>query len=236
MSRPTIDVMDASGLPFHLEDEPSRTRADAAEAARRARTLLEAVLLEAERASWPIEATGLKGPDDRVHRLPLSTFDGVAVMRRRDGRVQLGVTNGDAVLLTCSVHAKWTGPQHRHFAAGARLFLAAASGAIDPVAGDVAFETLRAHAARTISRGAASVEIGAALPWTDGMCSHVVVHGNDRYDTSTTWSDVMAASVSCVSTFGGIVIDVQTMRTSIRKDDLDPMEILRLLSRLEDRR
>lgn len=232
MRHPRIAEMDAIGLPFHLAKEEGRTREDA-----RINALCAMEVLNAIADAARTRGTRIERHDDpllpKTWRMEMP-HDGHAILQGHEGVVRLVAGRGDTTLLTCSVGAGWRKPTRRDFATAADLFLLAAQGAAEPGPGDVAYDRMLGHAARNLSNGYVCCTIGAALPWRKGTMSGDV-RGDDRtWYTSMEWDRVQAAEVTCSYTHSGITLSIGTPVVDLRRDDLDPMEMMRLIAGLGD--
>ncbi len=232
MKEPRIDEMDAAELPFHLAEEEGRTRDDARINALSAIDILNAVA----------DTARTRGPRIERHDDPLlpkawrmdMPHDGYAILQEDEGIVRLIAGRAQSTLLTCGVRAGWRRPAKRDFAAAADLFLLAARGAVDPATGDRAYDRMLGHAARNLSNGYVCCTIDAALPWRTGTMSGDIAGEDRTWYMSTTWDAVQAAEVTCSYSYSGVVLSIGTPVVDLRRDDLDPIEMLRLIAGLED--
>ena len=218
-------------MPFVLVDEPTRTRADAAEAARLALDLI----------NWarPLIASGTLVPDpsEEGARRIESTGGGILRTKRYGGsdvELQLTIERDRDLMLSCTVAAQWARPSKARLNAALDLFEAAARGAIEPGPGDEAMADVHAHALSEIHhRGAGFVRMTAATPWRNGGLKRSA-GGMITSGRGDSWTAVEAAYVICVRTFAGITLAIEPLEITVSAAMFDPVETLRLLARLED--
>lgn len=225
----TIDRMSAGAMPFVLVDEPTRTRADAADAAREALELIawaRSLIGTTTLAPDPSEkgARMLEAPDGRMVRM--KPYGGSNL------ELQLIVERGRDFALSCTVAAQWARPSKARLAAALELFKAAANAVLAPAVGDETMLDLRAHVVRTLHMHRPEVaRVVAATPWRTG--SRNSSQGVIMIGRGEAWEEVEGAFVVCVRTFAGITLAIEPLELTATPGMFDPMETLRLLARLD---
>jgi len=232
MTQPRLIDMDASGLAFHLREEEGRTREDARLNASSAIDILTMVRATADRR----DAQMMQHDDPlmpKAWRMDLPN-EGRAILMWDEGVARLVVERGTTTLLTCDIAARWRKPVRRDLVAAADLFLRAARGAADPAPGDRARERMLGHAAVDLSRGIIRCTLGAEMPWRDGTREVDIESVGNPWHSTSSWSRVRAAEVGCSYTYSGIVLSISPLVIDLGRGDLDPLEMLRLISGLGD--
>lgn len=216
-------------MPFVLVDEPTRTREDAADAAREAMKLIAWARSFAEAATLVPDAseTGarmLEAPDGR--KILMKPYGG------SDLELKIVIERDRDFALSCTVAAQWARPSKARLSAALDLFEAAANAVIAPATGDEAMLDLRAHVVDALQPDGIDVaHVTAATPWRSGMrkaTKGMILSGD--YDP---WTGVEGAYVVCVRTFAGITLAIEPLQLTATPGMFDAMETLRLLARLE---
>jgi hypothetical protein len=226
---PAIDRMSAGAMPFTLVDEPTRTRADAQDAAREALDTIAWARTIAE------QATLVPDPSENGARR-CESADGRAVRMKRYGgsdvELQLLVERDRNFSLSCTVAAQWARPSKARMSAALDLFEAAARAVLDPAPGDEAMLDLRANVVGALQTdGIGIAHLLAATPWRNGgrkAAKEMIIPGH-----GDPWNDVEGAFVVCVRTFAGITLAIEPLELTATPGMFDAMETLRLLARLE---
>lgn len=225
----TIGHMSAGAMRFVLADEPTRTRADAAEAAHEALDLI----------AWARDLAGAStlspDPTETGARM-LSSSDGRMVRMRAyggsDQEIQILIERDRDFSLSCSVAAQWARPSKASLVAALDLFEAAGRAVLEPMTGDEAMLDLRAHIVDKLqTTGIDVVHATAATPWRNGVLR--ASKDVDTFAGGHTWTDVEGAYVVCVRTFSGITLAIEPLQLTATSGMFDPMETLRLLARLK---
>lgn len=216
-------------MPFVLVDEPTRTREDAADAAREAMELIE-------RARVLCVSGALEPDPSEKGARRITAPDGPIVRMKRYGgsdvELQFVIERDRDFSVSCTVAAQWARPSKARMLSALDLFGAAAKAVLAPATGDDAMLDLRAHVLDALQQEGINVaHVTAATPWRDGMrqaAREMILpgHGNP-------WSDHEGAFVVCVRTFAGITLAIEPLQLTATPGMFDAMETLRLLARLE---
>lgn len=206
--------IDASHLVFRsvpgrcTDRSPPPGRMETIGAAERIRTMLGI-------AAEAVAPTGIRPVRHPKRSESLDVSDGtVALTMTTDDELDLFLEFGQSEGLRANAPVKWDNPGIRHFRSAVALFAAAADGIADQSRANEAYRMIVRKAASMIAAGARSATIAAPMPWccADAMglipALDVAVESRDRVANIT----------------------ITEMSVTLRRDELDPIELMRLLA------